>query len=149
MKTAATDPKALLDRLVLAVNDHDLEGLVACFHEDYVNENPTHPRRGFRGSAQVRRNWTQIFGAVPDVRARVLRSAVEGDTLWTEWEMAGTRGDGGKFEMRGVFIFGVAGGRSKWARMYLEPVEETSGDVDAAVHRITGGRSAQATGARS
>jgi ketosteroid isomerase-like protein len=149
MTAAGTNPRALLDRLVPAVNDHDVEGLVACFHEDYVNENPAHPQRGFRGNQQVRRNWTQIFGEVPDVRARVLRSAVDGDSLWTEWEMSGTRRDGGDFDMRGVFIFGVADGRARWARMFLEPVEQTSGDADAMVRRVTGGRSTEPSGSRS
>jgi ketosteroid isomerase-like protein len=132
------DPRTLLDRLVPAVNDHDLDGLVACFHDDYVNENPAHPERGFRGREQVRRNWTQIFGGVPDVRARVLRTAVDGDTLWSEWEMTGTRADGGEFDMRGVFIFGVSDGRALWARMFVEPVERTSGDGDALIARVVG-----------
>lgn len=149
MTTAREDPRELLGRLHSAVNDHDIDGLVACFHEDYTNENPAHPQRGFRGNEQVRRNWTQIFGGVPDVRARVLRSAVDGDSLWSEWEMSGTRTDGGAFDMRGVFIFGVDDGRVRWARMFLEPVERTSGDADAAVIRVAGDRSAQTSGARS
>lgn len=131
-------PAAWLERLLPAVNDHDLEGLVACFDEDYVNENPAHPQRGFRGVAQVRRNWSQIFAGVPDVRARVLRSAVDGETLWTEWEMRGARRGGGDFDMRGVFIFGVADGRATWARMFLEPVEASSGDADALINRVAG-----------
>lgn len=146
MGTAGTDPKTLLDRLVPAVNAHDLEGLVACFHWDYVNVNPAHPQRGFRGSEQVRRNWTQIFGSVPDVHATVLRTAVDGDSLWTEWEMTGTRSDGADFDMRGVFIFGVADGRAKWARMFLEPVEQTSGDADELVERLTGDTPVAASG---
>jgi hypothetical protein len=96
----------------------------------------------------VRRNWTQIFGEVSDIRARVLRSAVDGNNLWTEWEMSGTRRDGAAYDMRGVFIFGVANGRAKWARMFLEPVEDTSGDTDAAVRRLTGATS-DASGVRS
>lgn len=128
----------LLQRLLAAVNHHDLEGLVACFDEDYVNVNPAHPQRGFRGNEQVRRNWSQIFAAVPDVSARVLRSAVDGDTLWSEWEMTGTRHDRATFDMRGVFIFGVADGQATWARMFLEPVEETSDDVNTAVTVLVG-----------
>jgi ketosteroid isomerase-like protein len=131
------------------VNDHDLEGLLACFHEDYVNENPAHPQRGFRGNEQVRRNWTQIFAGVPDIRARVLRTAVDGDSLWSEWAMTGTRSDGGEFDMRGVFIFGVADGRARWARMFLEPVEQHSGDADALVTRVAGDQPVPTSGARS
>jgi ketosteroid isomerase-like protein len=149
MTAAGTDPRTLLDRLVRAVNDHDLEALVACFDEDYVNVNPAHPQRGFRGNEQVRRNWTQFFAEVPDIHARVLRSAVDGNSLWTEWEMSGTRSDGAAHEMRGVFIFGYADGRATWARMFLEPVEETSGDNDAAVRRLTGATSVETSGVRS
>ncbi len=146
---ARTDPTDLLERLIPAVNDHDLEKLVACFHPDYVMENPVHPQWSFRGNEQVRRNWTQIFGAVPDVRANVLRTAVDGDTLWTEWAMSGSRVDGGDFDMRGVFIFGVVDGRAEWARMFLEPLEQAGGDTDAAVGRLVGNTSAQPSGHRS
>ncbi len=40
--------------------------------------------------------------------------------------------------MRGVAIFGVAEGRLAWVRFYLEPVEETSGDVNAFARRVVG-----------
>ncbi|MFN2518911.1 MAG: hypothetical protein ABR604_07705, partial [Jatrophihabitantaceae bacterium] len=46
--------------------------------------------------------------------------------------------DGAPFDMRGVFIFGVTDGRAQWARMFLEPVEETTGDADALLARIAG-----------
>ena len=64
------DPNAFVDRLLQATNDHDLEALVACFADDYENETPVHPARGFRGREQVRRNWEQIFAHVPDVGPR-------------------------------------------------------------------------------
>lgn len=142
------DPATVIDALVQAVNDHDLEALVACFHDDYVNETPVHPSRGFRGSAQVRRNWTQVLGSVRDLRAEVPRSAVDGDTVWTEWDMSGTRLDGAAFALRGIVIFGVRGSRISAARFYLEPVDDTGGDVDAAVARVTG-HAGGAAGARS
>lgn len=132
------NPGAVLQRLLAALNAHDLDGLVACFADDYVNETPAHPRRGFRGSGQVRTNWSQIFAGVPDLRAQVPRSAVDGDTLWTEWDIAGTRPDGAAFQMRGVVIFGVTDHAISSARFYLEPVEETSGDVDAHTRRLVG-----------
>lgn len=103
-----------------------------------MNETPAHPRRGFRGSAQVRSNWTQILGSVADLRADVPRRATEGNTAWTEWDISGTRGDGASFAMRGVAIFGVRDGKIGSARFYLEPVEESSGEVNAAVRRLTG-----------
>jgi hypothetical protein len=130
------DPLDVVDRLVAATNDHDVEGLVDCFSSGYVNETPAHPMRGFHGPDQVRRNWGSIFAAVPDITARVVARAVEGSRVWTEWEMTGTRRDGAPHAMAGVIIFTVDEDRISSARFYLEPVETPSGNVDAAVDRV-------------
>lgn len=133
----STDPTATVRRLADATNAHDLDALVACFADDYVNEAPVHPARGFRGAAQVRRNWTQLFAGIPDLTARVLDTSVNGETVWSEWEMSGTRRDGAAHLMRGVIIFRVVRGRIGAARFYLEPVDEGAGGVDAAIARAT------------
>ena len=128
-------PAAMVERLRVATNAHDLEAVVSCFATDYRNETPAHPERGFTGRDQVRRNWEQIFAGVPDITAQVLGCAVAGDTAWTEWEHRGTRPDGSQHLMRGVVIFGVRSGVAEWARFYLEPVQAGDGDADAAVLR--------------
>jgi ketosteroid isomerase-like protein len=125
----------MLQRLLSATNRHDLDSLVDCFAADYRNETPAHPSRGFQGREQVRVNWTQIFAGVPDIAARVLRQTADGETVWSEWEMHGTRRDGSRHLMRGVILFGVRDGRASWARFYLEPVQEQDGDVNQAVQR--------------
>ena len=125
--------RAVIDRLLKATNDHDLDALVDCFASDYINETPAHPVRGFTGSEQVRLNWSQIFAAVPDLVAEVTARVEDGGTAWTEWQMRGTRGDGTPHVMCGVIIFTVADDRIASARFYLEPVETSSGDVNAAV----------------
>ena len=130
-----SDANTTLDRLLRATNDHDLEALVDCFAPDYRNETPAHPARGFDGRDQVRRNWEQIFAFVPNISAAVLRRAVDGDTIWSEWEMSGTRRDGSPHLMRGVVIFGVGDNRARWARFYLEPVVDDGADVDTAVRQ--------------
>jgi ketosteroid isomerase-like protein len=121
--------------LVQATNDHDLDGIVACFGKTYVNETPAHPARGFEGQEQVRRNWSRILDGVPDVTAEVVSSVTDGGTVWSEWRMSGTRRDGAVHEMRGVIIFRVTGEVIDVARFYLEPVEYDSGSVDDAVSR--------------
>jgi ketosteroid isomerase-like protein len=138
MNPTGQGPAVVVERLLEAINAHDLNAMVACFADDYVNEWPAHPQRGFRGREQVRRNWSQLFAGVPDLRARLPRMTVDGDTVWTEWDISGTRGDGAAFLMRGVSIFGVREGHLAWVRFYLEPVEETSGDVDAHTRRVAG-----------
>jgi ketosteroid isomerase-like protein len=132
-ETEMDAPRALVERLLLATNAHDIDAVVACFADDYENETPAHPTRSFRGSEQVRRNWLQIFAHVPDIRAEVPRLVVDGDTAWTEWEMTGTRGDGTAHHMRGVIVFGVRDGVASWARFYLEPVDDVAGSADDAV----------------
>ena len=129
---------SVIDNLVHAANAHDLDAIVACFAEDYALEAPLHPARSFRGKEQVRRNWSQILGAVPDITTKVVASARDGDTLWTEWEMTGTRRDGVHHVMRGVFIFGVGADAIRWGRMYLEPVDTSDANMDAAVREQLG-----------
>ena len=126
-------PAAMLERLARTTSAHDLDGLVDCFAVDYRNETPAHPARGFSGRDQVRRIWRQIFAAVPDLQATVLRSVVVGDVVWSEWEMTGTRRDGAEHLIRGVILFGVTAGRASWARFYLEPVQLGGGGIDSAV----------------
>jgi ketosteroid isomerase-like protein len=128
-------PAAAVQRLQEAVADRDLEAVVACFSPGYRNETPVHPERGFTGRDQVRQNWTQIFAAIPDIEAEVVRLAVDGNVVWSEWEHRGTRPDGSPHLMRGVIIFGVDDGVIDWARFYLEPVEAGVGGVGEAIRR--------------
>jgi ketosteroid isomerase-like protein len=126
---------ALLERLAGAVSGHDLDALEGCFAPGYRNETPAHPAQGFTGRDQVRRNWEQIFTFVPDITARVLRHARDGEVVWSEWEMTGTRRDGTAHQMAGVVVFGVRDGRFIWARFYLEPVQAAGADVNEAVRQ--------------
>ncbi len=126
----------LARRLSAAVNAHDLDAVVDCFTEDYVNETPAHPARGFRGRAQVRRNWAQILAGVPDITATVLRVDRVDDVEWSEWEMQGNRVDGTQHLMRGVMVFGVEGDRATSVRFYLEPVDSAASTADDAVRDL-------------
>jgi ketosteroid isomerase-like protein len=134
-------PSAWLNRLLVATNAHDLDDLVDCFAVDYVNEAPAHPARGFTGQAQVRSNWQQIFASVPDLTATLLRSAVSDNSVWSEWEMTGTRRDGADHAMAGVIIFDIADGRASWARFYLDVVNRGSESIDSALATQLGNRS--------
>jgi len=134
-----SDTHDVVNRLVAAVNAHDLDALAGCFGPGYVNHTPAHPLRGFRGRGQVRRNWAAIFAGVPDIAARVTANAADGERVFTEWEMSGTRRDGTPHAMAGVIIFSIRGDQIVSARFYLEPVESASGDVNAAIAQLTTG----------
>jgi ketosteroid isomerase-like protein len=128
-----SDTSGFVADLVGAVNSHDIDAVVACFAEGYVNETPAHPARSFVGTDQVRINWATIFQAVPDITAHVPAMAADGNTVWTEWSMDGTRRDGTPHHMRGVMIFELVGRQATAVRLYLEPLDETPGDINAAV----------------
>lgn len=134
------DPAAVVRHLSEVTNAHDLDGIVECFAPDYRSEIPVHPERSFTGNEQVRRNWTQILAGVPDVHTTVLATAVDGDTVWSEWEHTGTRRDGRAHLARGIFIFTVKDDRITAARVYLEPVVTPAAPVgiDAAVAQQVG-----------
>lgn len=134
----ALSPVECMRRVQQATNAHDLEALTDCFEPDYESEFPAHPDRAFTGRSQMRKNWSQIFSAVPDIQTTLIRWTADGDTVWSEWEWSGTRLDGSPFLQRGVTVQGVPQGRIKWARLYIELVE-TGGGSDAAIGRITVG----------
>ena len=86
----------VLAGLVDAVNRHDLDDLVGTFADDVRSDTPAHPARSFVGSGQVRGNWTQILGAIGDLRATILASATGpgelagGETVWAELAFTAT-----------------------------------------------------------
>ena len=133
-------PREIFDRLVAAQNAHDIEALVGCFAADYSSEQPAHPARAFKGNAQVRKNWSLIFGGVPDFRAELLDAAVDGERAWGEFEWLGTRTDGSAFHSRGVIIGTVRDGRLAAARLYMSDVEDAGHGIDAAVEGMAGKR---------
>jgi ketosteroid isomerase-like protein len=126
-------------RLVEAANAHDLDAMTDCFAPDFVNETPAHPDRNFRGRDQVRRNWSHIFRAVPNIQIDPLRYAVDAEGLvWVEWAFNGTFVDGSPHRMRGVSIFGIEQDRFARVRFYLEPVETDGVTINAAVQQLMG-----------
>jgi ketosteroid isomerase-like protein len=128
----------LPDRLNAALNAHDLEAFLACFHPDYGSEQPAHPDRAFQGREQVRTNWASVFEGVPDFRSELVRAVADGEVVWSEWRWRGTQSDGAALDIVGVMVCGVRDGQMSWARLYMEPVEEAGAGIDAAVRRMTG-----------
>jgi ketosteroid isomerase-like protein len=112
---------AVIERLQQAQNAHDLEAFLACFAPNIQSDHPVHPERAFQGIEHVRKNWSAMFHNIPDFRSELLRSAVEGDTIWAEWHWFGTDRNGTRFGVRGVSILGIQADQIEWARFYMEP----------------------------
>jgi ketosteroid isomerase-like protein len=128
------------ERIAAAMNAHDVDAFVACLADDYDSVQPAHPDRAFRGREQVRKNWSAIFESVGDFRAELVRADAVGDVEWSEWHWQGTQAEGGPLDMAGVIVMGIRDDLIAWARLYVEPVEQTGAGIDAAVRRMTGDR---------
>jgi ketosteroid isomerase-like protein len=128
----------LIDRLVVAMNEHDLDGVAGLIHEDYRSEQPAHPGRAFVGRAQMRANWEAMFAGIPDFHAEVRRSVQDGDTAWSEWRWSGTRGDGQPFDVRGVTLFQIRDEQIVAGRLYMEDLEREAASIRHAVQALSG-----------
>jgi ketosteroid isomerase-like protein len=104
--------RSLIERVRNAINRHDLDAFLDCFHEAYESEQPLDPERSFRGRDRVRRNWSANLARVPDLRWDLLDASVTADAAWCEWRWHGTRFDGRRFDVQGVVIYRIEGGRS-------------------------------------
>jgi hypothetical protein len=140
-KTCAVSPptpEAVAGALVEAMNAHDIDAFVSLFAADYDSRQPAHPDRAFVGRDQVRANWSAVFAGTPDFRAELVATAVESNTLWSEWRWRGTHEDGSRLDMAGVIVCGVKDGTLTWARLYVEPVESGGQGIGAVVREMSG-----------
>ena len=134
------DARSLLFKLKDAFNLHDMENFSDCFHEDYDSEQPAHPGRSFQGRKQAVKNWAGNFTEMPDFTAELVNYAITENTFWAEWDWKGTRKDHSQLHMRGITIFGVDKGRIRWGRLFVEPVDESGKDIEAAVKELMHGK---------
>jgi hypothetical protein len=124
----------VMNRLLSAMNAHDLDAFVACFAPDYRSEQPAHPDRAFQGSDKVRENWAGVFSGIPDFTADLLLSTTTDDGVEIgEWRWRGIHTDGSPFAMHGVTVMGIDDELIAWGRLYMEVVEEDGADIDQMV----------------
>jgi ketosteroid isomerase-like protein len=130
----------VVKRLAALMNEHDLEGASALFHQDYRSEQPAHPGRAFVGRAQMHANWSAMFEGVPDFRAEIICSVRDGDTTWTEWRWTGSHVDGEPFHMHGITVFEVQEDQIAAGRLFMEEVESTAVGIEDTVEHLSGHR---------
>jgi hypothetical protein len=124
----------MMNRVLAALNAHDLDAFVDCFAADYRSEQPAHPGRAFAGREKVRENWERVFAGVPDFYAELVASATTEDGVeMGEWSWRGTHTDGEPFAMRGVTVMGIVGREIAWGRLYMEVAESDGPDIDQMV----------------
>lgn len=111
-----------IDRLLGAINAHDIDVLSSCFASTYAVTFPANPDRSFTGRDQVRRNWEALFERYPHIQATATPWVHNGDEIWAEWEFRSDSGERPQFWQRGVIIAVVHRNVIASARFYMEPV---------------------------
>jgi ketosteroid isomerase-like protein len=120
-----SSPQVVFERMIQATNRHDLDAMLQYFAPDFRSEQPCHPERAFTGRAGVRKNWSFFFTTVPDMQVDILNAVEEGDTVWAELHYRGMQTDSKKFTVKGVTMMGIQADQIIWARLYIEPVQES------------------------
>jgi len=114
----------ILEKLVKAWNDQDIDTIVATFAEDGSYHEPAGPGshgRTHTGPAAIRAALTKIFRAFPD--GRIIPDGpvvIAGDHAHCEWDFEWTAKDGNKRRVRGVDIFTFEGDKLKHKSAYLK-----------------------------
>ena len=110
------------------VNRHDIEALLARYHEDAVFEYPGDTVISGRhvGLAEIRRFYEQWFELMPKVRFTVEHTAVEDIFAFTatncgyvEWEVDTFDREGNEYHVTGVTRFSIEGGKIRHVKDFI------------------------------
>ncbi len=116
-----TPEEELIHRYFDAFNRHDIEGVMACFHD-----NPAlvaADGRRTEGRAEVRRSYETEFALMPDCRCDLRLCTGNSGRAVAESFFHGTRPRTGKvIEAVGAEVVEIEGGRIKEIRDYHQPV---------------------------
>ncbi|GII29389.1 ester cyclase [Planotetraspora mira] len=79
--------REVTDRLLAALNDHDLDAVVRCFGPEAVYFNVAGMAEGHD---QIRAYYAYILAAYPDMHYTVQSKVTDEDATVTEWRLTGT-----------------------------------------------------------
>ena len=114
-----TPEEQLIQQYFDAFNRHDLDGVVACFHEEAVLVGPNGKR--LVGLAEVRRSYETEFALFPDAHCD-LRVCTGNDGCGVaESFFSGTHGRRGRIEAIGAEVMEIVDGKIKEIRDHHQP----------------------------
>jgi len=114
---ATTREEELIERYFDAFNRHDIEGVMACFHEHAVIVDGE--GRRYEGRDEVRRNYESSFAVFPDGRCDLISRTGNAGRGMAESVFRGTRPRYGKVvESIGAEVLEIADGTIKEIRDY-------------------------------
>ena len=111
-----TSEEELIKRYFDAFNRHDLEAVVACFHDEAVLVGPNGKR--LVGLAEVRRSYETQFALFPDAHCELRVCTGNSGRGVAESFFSGTHGRHGKIEAIGAEVMEIRDGKIKEIRDY-------------------------------
>jgi hypothetical protein len=115
-----TSEEQLIQRYFDAFNRHDLEAVVACFHDQAVLVNPN--GRRLVGLAEVRRSYETEFALFPDAHCQLRVCTGNSGRGVAESFFSGTRAGHGRVEAIGAEVVEIEDGKIKEIRDYHQAV---------------------------
>ncbi len=126
----------LIQRYFDAFNRHDLEGVMACFHNDPVIVDASGVR--FEGRAEVQRHYETGFASMPDCRCDLQMMTGNSGHGVAESIFHGTRPRFNRvIEAIGAEVIEFAGGKIKEIRDYHRPLPAKADSPDSPVRRTS------------
>jgi ketosteroid isomerase-like protein len=112
----------IINRVLSALNAHDLYALASCYHDDYESVQPHQPTLNFRGKDKLIHSWSTLFTIVPNLTAELRNCTCVDDKVQTVWHWCGTSTDGMPYESNGVITYTLREGKIARACIVAEPV---------------------------
>jgi ketosteroid isomerase-like protein len=115
-----TPEEELIQRYFDAFNRHDIEGVMACYHE---NPALVGDDRRYEGRDEVRRQYETEFALMPDCRCDLRLFTGNSGRAVAESYFHGTRSQSGKvIEAIGAEVIEIVDGKIKEIRDYHRPL---------------------------
>jgi hypothetical protein len=127
-----SDSQAFLERYVKALETHDVDLLVTCWHPDVETTHVLHPDRSWRGLDLYRRVMTTVYKSNPDAHLEVTACSATGNIVFIE--SITRHGDG--TETPCVSIFELEGDLIRHARVYTGVPTSDGMSMDAYVQSM-------------
>ena len=116
-----TPEEELIQRYFDAFNRHDIEAVMACFHEDPTTVGAD--ERRYQGRDEVRRQYETEFALMPDCRCDLRLFTGNSGRAVAESYFCGTRPRSGRvIEAIGAEVIEIVDGKIKEIRDYHRPL---------------------------
>lgn len=106
--------EAFLQSFADAFNAHDLNAIMKAMTDDCVfqaSAGPDVEGETFRGQAEVRKAFENVFKTFPDAQWSNPRHLIIGERGISEWTFSGTKSDGTRVEVTGCDLFTFKNGK--------------------------------------